>query len=110
MLTLTDLRTGIAGCNVYRDDVNPTRFYVLPGAPRVAIRDDGKPSFSLVWYRRDLTDLSEEDRRTRLGGGILTLAVDLRLTDEQSDEALLAHWREALERATSFVQGAGAGG
>lgn len=85
MLTLTGVRT-IGKTIVYRDDADPLMFYYLPGRPSVALDENGKPSFSLVWYRRDLGRLSEEERRTRLGGGILTMSVELAISEQEVAE------------------------
>jgi hypothetical protein len=85
MITLTGQRE-IAKCTIFRDDVNPLALYVVPPAPRIAIGDDGKPIFSMVWYRRDVSKLSDEERKTKLGGGILTLSTELSPTDEQLKE------------------------
>ncbi len=85
MLTLTQFRD-ISNCRVLRDDIDPLTLYVIPFTPRVALDEDGKPVISLVWYRRDVAQLSEEERKTRLGGGILTLSAELGTTDEQQRE------------------------
>src|SRR5262249_15059081 len=88
MLTLTGQRE-VAGCNVYRDDVDPLAFYVMPQSPGIALDAEGRPIFSLVWYRRDLSKLTEEERRTKLGGGILACSVEL-ATDADADKAIRA--------------------
>lgn len=85
MLTLSGVRT-IGRTIVYRDDADPMMFYYLPGHPSVALDENNKPSFSLVWYRRDLSRVSEEERRTRLGGGILTMSVELSISDQELQE------------------------
>lgn len=85
MLTLTGFRT-IADCNVYPDDNDPLTFYTVTGTPTVAKDDSGKPLVSLIWYRRDVSNLSEEERRTKLGGGILSLTVELTRTEDQETE------------------------
>lgn len=85
MITLTGQRE-IEGCAVYRDDVDPLAFYVLPQEPRIALDESGKPLLSMVWYRRDVADLTEEERRTRLGGGLLSASVELSATDGQLTE------------------------
>jgi hypothetical protein len=82
MITLTGQRE-IARCSVFRDDGDDLSFYLMPQSPRIAMDDTGKPILSLVQYRRDLTNLTEEERRTRLGGGILTLSVELSPTDDE---------------------------
>ena len=80
MITITGQRE-IAGCNVYCDDVDALGFYIMPQAPRIALDEQGKPIFSLVWYRRDIAELTDEERRTRLGGGLLSLSTELSATD-----------------------------
>lgn len=82
MITLTDRQT-IGSCDVYRDDVNVLLYYVMPHVPQIALDEHGKPIFSLVWYRRALDTLTEEERRTRLGGGILTLSAELVASDDE---------------------------
>jgi hypothetical protein len=82
MLTLTQSQD-IAKCKVCKDDVDPLTFYVVPFTPRIALDDKGKPMISLVWYRRDVSKLSDEERKTKLGGGILTASAELSTTPEQ---------------------------
>jgi hypothetical protein len=82
VITLTEQRQ-VADCNVYRDDVDLLTWYIMPQGPTVALTEDGKPIFSLVWYRRPVERLTEEERKTRLGGGILTFSVELKATDDQ---------------------------
>ncbi len=81
MITTTGQRE-IEKFNVYRDDVNGMQFYVMPKAPVIALDDTGKPIFSLVMYRRDITNMSPADRATKLGGGILSFSVELQFTDD----------------------------
>ena len=85
MITLTGRQT-IGDFDVYRDDVAPLAHYVMPHFPKIALDENGKPIFSLVWYRRDVGQLTEEERRNRLGGGILTLSTELAVTEEQLSE------------------------
>ena len=85
MITLTQFRD-IASCRVYRDDVDPLTLYAIPYTPTIALDEQGKPIISLVWYRRDVSDLTDEERKTRLGGGILTLSAELKITSEQEQE------------------------
>jgi hypothetical protein len=85
MITLTGQQQ-IAKCTVFRDDVSPTLFYVVPPAPSIAIDDKGKPILSMVWYRRDVSKLTDDERKTKLGGGILTLSSELSPTDAQLRE------------------------
>lgn len=78
-------RQEIANCDVYPDDDNPLQYYVCPQGPRIALDDTGKPIFSLVWYRRDVSKLTDDQRKTQLGGGILAVSVELGKTKEQED-------------------------
>jgi hypothetical protein len=82
MLTLDQLQD-IAKCRVFKDDLDALTLYVIPNTPRIALDDNGKPILSLVWYRRDVSKLSDEERKTKLGGGILTLSAELSMTPEQ---------------------------
>jgi len=82
MLTLNEFRD-ISNCRVFKDDVDPLTLYLIPFTPRVALDENGKPIISLVWYRRDVSKLTDEERKTKLGGGILTLSAELSTTPEQ---------------------------
>jgi len=57
-----------------------------PQSPQVALDPAGIPIFSLVWYRRPVDQLTEEERKTRLGGGLLTFSAELTRTEEQEQE------------------------
>lgn len=92
MITIVGYRT-VGRCIVYNDDDDDKQLYYLPGAPTLAVDDLGKPCFSLLWYRRDLSRLTEEERRTRLGGGILALSVELAVSEEE---------REAIRKAVAL--------
>lgn len=82
MITITGQRE-IAGCSVFRDDTDVLAFYAMPQSPRVAKDERGKPLFALAQYRRKVDRLTEEERRTRLGGGLLTLSVELSRTADE---------------------------
>lgn len=85
MITMTGQRD-IARCSIFRDDSDDLSVYIMPQSPRIALDDTGKPILSLVQYRRDLSNLTDEERRTKLGGGILTLSVELSPTDQDMRE------------------------
>ncbi len=106
MITLTGQRE-IAGCQVYRDDVDPLAWYVMPQAPRIARDERGKPVLSLVWYRRQISGLTEEERKTRLGGGILSVSAELAATEAQLEEVrtAIANDPAAQARALRWWQG-----
>lgn len=84
MITTTNQRT-ISGCTVYLDDADDLQIYAVPQSPHIALDQDGKPVFSLVQYRRAVDRVSEADRATKLGGGLLTFSVDLARSKEQDD-------------------------
>jgi hypothetical protein len=82
MITLSG-QTSFERFNVYRDDTNPLQFYYMPDGPRIAVDDKGKPLFSLIAYRRDLSQVPEADRATKLGGGILAISTELSATPDE---------------------------
>jgi hypothetical protein len=85
MITLSWARE-IAGCNVRGDDLDPLAWSITPQSPQVALDPAGIPIFSLAWYRRPVDQLTEEERKTRLGGGLLTFSAQLTWTEEQEKE------------------------
>ncbi len=83
MLTLTNA-LNVEGFNVYRDDQNPTQFYVLPAQPAIATDESGKPIFSLIVYRRDEARIDPDKApKDDVGGGILTFTVELAVPPEK---------------------------
>ena len=88
MLTLERSLTIEAGnrpITVYRDDVAAHRFYVLPDEPRIAKDEDGNAIFSLIVYRTDEEQLSD-DQKGDLGGGIMTFTAELAFDTEDFDD------------------------
>lgn len=85
MITITG-RRDIAGATVFRDDIDPLTVYVLPSEPRVAGDETGTPELALIWYRRDVAKLTDDERKTKLGGGILSVTVELSATDDQEKQ------------------------
>jgi hypothetical protein len=82
---------------------------VTPESPRIALDDTGKPIFALIQYRRPVDQLTEDERRTKLGGGLLTFSVDLARTAEQ-EQAIrtalandLAFQNDIATRATDRI-------
>ncbi|HZS35833.1 MAG TPA: hypothetical protein VFF06_03355 [Polyangia bacterium] len=65
-----------AGVTVFPDHADPTRFHFLPDAPRLRLKADGTPELSLLKYQLDPT------LHAALGGGLLSLTVDLSVPDE----------------------------
>jgi hypothetical protein len=70
---------------IHRDFQNPNQFYYFPAAPRIyRDRTTGKPAFQLLKYARDVTDnpRMSADTREQIGGGFLTMTVDIGVDDE----------------------------
>ncbi len=98
MITTTGQRT-VSGCTVFMDDVDILQTYAAPQSPHIALDGSGKPIFSLVEYRRPVDKVSEADRATKLGGGLLTFSVDLARSAQQD-----ADIREALSTDPALQQ------
>ena len=64
------------GVTLFRDYNDPSRLYYLPLYPKLT-REAGDPLFQLLIYRRDITDNPAFKEGDRLGGGFLTMTVDL---------------------------------
>jgi hypothetical protein len=64
------------GVTVFPDHADPARFHFLPDSPRLRFRPDGTPELSLLKYQLDPA-LHEA-----LGGGLLSLTVDLSVSDD----------------------------
>ena len=62
------------GLTIYRDYNTPSRYYYMPGTPRIS---GGAGDFQLLIYRRDITDNVDFHEGDRPGGGFLTMTVDL---------------------------------
>ena len=71
-----DSATTIQGVTLYRDYSSAKLVYYQPRHPRLA-REGGEPMFQLLIYRRDITDNPAFKEGNRLGGGFLTMTVDL---------------------------------
>ncbi len=99
MITIVGYRR-VGNSIVYGDDDDDRQFYYLPGSPRLVVDEGGKPCFSLLWYRRDLSRLTDEERRTRLGGGILALTVELAVADAEFEEIKKTLANERLPNGT----------
>lgn len=63
----------IEGITVFRDDVDPTRFYYLPSNPRILKSDDGRPMFTFLRYQFPI-----EREGTEPGGGYLVFTTAMR--------------------------------
>ena len=84
MLTLENA-LHIEGYTVYRDDVSPTTFFLLPDAhaPTIARTDEdqgGRPIFSLIVYRKDEDRVDEGED---YGGGIMTFTAEIPVPEKE---------------------------
>lgn len=65
------------GLRIYPDHADPTRFYAVPAAPRVARDEQGRPALSLLVYGRG------HGPQLNLLGGQVLLTLTLALTDAE---------------------------
>jgi hypothetical protein len=70
----------IRGVNVFRDYNDKSRFYFLPGSPRLSV-EAGQPMFQLLVYR-DIGDLTGGPK----GGGFLVMTTDLGISPGQLEQ------------------------
>lgn len=85
MLTLTNSIL-FEDITVYRDDVNPARFYVLPPKPDIARRPDGDPYFMMMLYRHDEQRLDPTKLKDDVGGGIMAFTVQLAVPADKMNQ------------------------
>jgi hypothetical protein len=71
-----DSATTTHGVTLFRDYNASNRYFFLPLYPKLT-REAGDPLFQLLIYRRDITDNPAFKEGDRLGGGFLTMTVDL---------------------------------
>ena len=71
-----DSATTTRGLTLYRDYNATNRYYYMPLYPKLT-REAGEPLYQLLIYRRDITDNPAFKEGDRLGGGFLTMTVDL---------------------------------
>lgn len=87
-----DSALSLEGLTLYRDYSVPSRFFYLPGHPRLT-REAGDSMFQLLIFRRDITDNPAFREGDALGGGFLTMTVDLSVP-----ESTIRKVRGELER------------
>ncbi len=68
MLSIMDPVT-IENCDLYRDDEDPKKFYLLPDTPVIATDKTGNPDFFFIQYLKDTSDPNTKD--DDLGGGFI---------------------------------------
>ncbi|MGB8645245.1 MAG: hypothetical protein WCF84_08400 [Anaerolineae bacterium] len=78
---------------VYADEAEPTRFYALPDAPRVAVSDQGVPQINLLLYGS-----GGEGKDFQVTGGQFTMTSALALTP-QEQQLLTASLAQRLATA-----------
>lgn len=79
---------------IFRDDVDPRKFYPLPDQPVIPVDDEGNPEFLFIKYIKDISDLPDTDKD--LGGGILQFRSVLTMKPERRDK-ILGHLRQQLQ-------------
>jgi hypothetical protein len=75
----------VEGVTLFRDYNSRNRFYYMPRAPHMTVKD-GQPLFQLLIYRRDITDNPDFKEGDRPGGGFLTMSVDIGVPKGLLDE------------------------
>ncbi len=76
---------GVDRVEIYQDDEDERRFYMLPGKPSFALGPDGKPLVTLIAFARDLSLMASVSQELPAGeteGGLLTMQLELLVTQE----------------------------
>lgn len=76
---------GVDRVEIYQDDEDERRFYMLAGKPSFALGPDGKPLVTLIAFARDLSlmaSVSEQLPSGETEGGLLTMQLELMVTQE----------------------------
>lgn len=76
---------GVDRVEIYQDDEDERRFYMLPGKPSFALGPDGKPMVTLIAFARDLSLMASVASELPSGeteGGLLTMQLELAVSDE----------------------------
>jgi hypothetical protein len=81
MITLDPPFYFVRGMSLFRDHADPDLFWYLPPPPRLALRSDGTPAFTLFKWRRDLTDTPDLDPTKARGAGLAELEVEASFAD-----------------------------
>jgi hypothetical protein len=81
------------GVSVFCDHADPARFHFLPDSPRLRLRPDGTPELSLLKYELDPA------LHQALGAGLLSLTVDLAVSDDVQKQL-----QQKLARQFSLAQ------
>lgn len=82
MIKLSDSSIKAEGLTFFPDDRDERAWYYVPDRPRVSATADGMAALRLVKYRRVASSEGP------LGGGVLTLDVELSTTPEVLERAL----------------------
>lgn len=82
MLTIEPPYYQVRGIVLFRDHADPDQFYYLPPPPRLA-RSGARPLFTLLKYRRDLTDNPALDPTRARGAGLAFFEVEAALDPGQ---------------------------
>lgn len=84
MLTIEPPYYLLRGITVFRDHQDPDQFYFLPPSPQLGKEAD-RPQFTLIKYRRDITDNPAMDPTKARGAGFAQLEVEAGLSALQLD-------------------------
>lgn len=85
MLTIEPPSYQLRGITVFRDHQDPDQFYYLPPSPQLA-QDGDRLRFTLIKYRRDITDNPTMDPTKARGAGLAQLEVEAGLSAQYLDE------------------------
>ena len=80
---------------IFRDDVEPRKFYPLPDQPIIPVDDQGNPEFLFIKYVKDVDALSESERS--VGGGLLQFRSVLTMKADRREKVVTA-LRRRLEQ------------
>src|SRR5690242_9352473 len=75
--------------DLYQDDENPAKFWMVPQLPRAATGVDGGPDIALFAYARDLSLIAGVKDPLPAGeteGGLLNLTVECTVSQEDQDK------------------------
>ncbi len=67
----------VEGLQVFRDDEDPRKFYLMPDQPVIPVDDEGEAEFLFIKYLKEIESTAEDEE---VGGGLVlfrsTLAID----------------------------------
>lgn len=105
MLSLYDSlhAPGVEHVQLYRDDENPHRFYMVPTTPSIGRDEDGNPLATFILYARDVDRLAPEDLEVQRGYLSLSTQVAVSPEDQEKIRTFLAG-KLAAEQGRFFLR------